>query len=65
MKIKLNIDEGDLVYFDTFPGECYWNVGKVYNGDLEYYFKFSINENRFRKMFRNIFLVRGPNFFPA
>ena len=57
MKIKLNIDEGDLVYFDTFPDERHME-GKIYNGDLEYYFKFSINENRFRKIFGNIFTNR-------
>lgn len=64
MKIKLKIDEGALVYFDTFPDECYME-GKIYNGDLEYYFKFSVNESRFRKIFENIFLNEGPNFFPA
>lgn len=57
MILKLKIDEGDLVYFDTFPDERHME-GKIYNDDLEYYFKFSINENRFRKIFGNIFTNR-------
>lgn len=58
MKIKLNIDIDDgYVYIDTFPNERHME-GKVYNSDLEYYFKFSVNENRFRKIFGQIFSNR-------
>lgn len=57
MKLKLKIDDGDLVYFDTFPdfGQM---EGKICNADIEYYFKFDINENRFRKIFGHIFSNR-------
>lgn len=57
MKLKLNINEGEFVYFDTFPDERQME-GKIYNADIEYYFKFDINEDRFRKIFGHIFSNR-------
>lgn len=64
LKLKIDIDEADIIYFDTFPNE-YFVEGKIYNDGLEYYFKFPINKNRFCKIFGNIFSNKGPNFFPA
>jgi hypothetical protein len=57
MKIKLKIDDGDLTYFDTFPDFSPME-GKIYNMDVEYYFKKTINEDRFRKIFGQIFSNR-------
>jgi len=57
MKIKFKIDDGDLTYFDTFPDFAHME-GKICNMYVEYYFKKTINEDRFRKIFGQIFSNR-------
>lgn len=64
MKLKLRIDVYDMIHFGTFP-DVREMEGELYNAAVEYYFKSTINEARFRKIFGDIFSNVWPNFFPA